>query len=186
MVKNRLVSDAWQCLKDFNQFFSRCQDELVSCEQYKAYAENQAAKLEAERSQLDEETYKERLDEVEKQREIARAYSASEELLREKNAVALNGLMTEAVKLLENNAVLREKLQKKFRHILVDEFQDTNIAQLQLLELISAPPRNVVAVGDNDQAIYRFRGASFAASNYFCNGSQDGKRGKTRQNCGCC
>jgi len=51
---------------------------------------------------------------VEKQREIARAYSASEELLREKNVVALNGLMTEAVKLLENDAALREKLQTRF------------------------------------------------------------------------
>src|SRR5438874_1922284 len=165
--KYRRLAEPGQFLTDFIQFFSRCQDELVSCEQYKAYAENQAAKLEAERSQLDEETYKERLDEVEKQREIARAYSASEELLREKNAVALNGLMTEAVKLLENDAVLREKLQKKFRHIPVDEFQDTNIAQLQLLELISAPPRNVVVVGDNDQAIYRFRGASFGSFKLF-------------------
>src|SRR5947207_2751086 len=167
LEKYRRLAEPGQFLTDFIQFFSRCQDELVSCEQYKAYAENLAARLEAERSQLDEETCKERLDEVEKQREIARAYSASEELLREKNAVALNGLMTEAVKLMENDPALREKLQKKFRHILVDEFQDTNIAQLQLLELISAPPRNVVAVGDNDQAIYRFRGASFGSFKLF-------------------
>jgi len=113
--------------------------------------------------ELDEETYKERLEEVEKQREIARAYSASEELLREKNAVAINGLMTEAVKLLEQDSALRKKLQQRYRHLLVDEFQDTNIAQLRLLELIAASPRNIVVVGDNDQAIYRFRGASFGS-----------------------
>jgi DNA helicase-2/ATP-dependent DNA helicase PcrA len=165
--KYRRLAEPGQFLTDFIQFFSRCQDELVSCEKYKEYAEGLGTKLEAERLQIDEETYQERLEEVEKQREIARAYSASEELLREKNAVALNGLMTEAVKLLENDVVLREKLQKRFRHILVDEFQDTNIAQLRLLELIAAPPRNIVVVGDNDQAIYRFRGASFGSFKLF-------------------
>src|SRR6267154_5018829 len=165
--KYRTLAEPGQFLTDFIQFFSRCQDELVSCETYKEYTEGLAAKLEAERLQIDEERYQERLEEAEKQKEIARAYSASEELLREKNAVAINGLMTEAVKLLENNAALRDKLQKQFRHILVDEFQDTNIAQLRLLELIAAPPRNIVVVGDNDQAIYRFRGASFGSFKLF-------------------
>ena len=165
--KYRRLAEPGQFLTDFIQFFSRCQDELVSCEKYNEYAEGLAAKLEAERLQIDEPTYQERLEEVGKQREIARAYSASEELLREKNALALNGLMTEAVKLLEKDAALRDKLQKRFRHILVDEFQDTNIAQLRLLELIAAPPRNIVVVGDNDQAIYRFRGASFGSFKLF-------------------
>jgi DNA helicase-2/ATP-dependent DNA helicase PcrA len=165
--KYRRLAEPGQFLTDFVQFFSRCQDELVSCEEYEKYAEGLQAQLRAERAQLDEETYKERLEEVEKQREIARAYRASEELLRGKNAVAINGLMTEAVNLLKNDAALREKLRKRFRHILVDEFQDTNIAQLKLLEQIAAPPRNIVAVGDNDQAIYRFRGASFSSFKLF-------------------
>jgi DNA helicase II / ATP-dependent DNA helicase PcrA len=165
--KYRRLAEPGQFLTDFIQFFSRCQDELVSCGKFKEYADGLAAKLEAERSELDQETYKERLEEVEKQREIARAYSASEELLRERNAVAINGLMTEAVKLLEQDSALREKLQRRYRHILVDEFQDTNIAQLRLLELIAAPPRNIVVVGDNDQAIYRFRGASFGSFKLF-------------------
>jgi len=178
LEKYRRLAEPGQFLTDFIQFFSRCQDELVSCEKYQEYAGGLAAKLNAERSQLDEETYKERLEEVEKQGEIARAYRASEELLREKNAVAINGLMTEAVKLLENDEALREKLQNRFRHILVDEFQDTNIAQLRLLELIAAPARNIVVVGDNDQAIYRFRGASFGSFKLFLQrfaGWKDGK-----------
>ena len=167
LEKYRRLAEPGQFLTDFIQFFSRCQDELISSDRYKEYADALATKLEAEHAQLDEETYKERLEEVEKQLEIARAYRASEELLREKNAVAINGLMTEAVKLLESDAALRGKLQKRFRHILVDEFQDTNIAQLRLLELIAAPPRNIVVVGDNDQAIYRFRGASFGSFKLF-------------------
>jgi DNA helicase-2/ATP-dependent DNA helicase PcrA len=167
LEKYRRLAEPGQFLNDFLQFFSRCQDELVSWEQYQQYADGCAAKLEAERPQLDEETYKERLEEVQKQQEIARAYRASEELLRDKNVVALNGLITETVKLLESDADLRERLQKRFRHVLVDEFQDTNIAQLRLLELLTAWPRNIVAVGDNDQAIYRFRGASFGSFKLF-------------------
>ncbi len=178
LEKYRRLAEPGQFLTDFIQFFSRCQDELVSNEKYQEYANGLAMKLEAERAQLDEETYKERLEEVEKQQEIARAYRASEELLREKNAVAINGLMTEAVKLLERDAALREKLQKRFRHILVDEFQDTNIAQLRLLELVAAPPRNIVVVGDNDQAIYRFRGASFGSFKLFLQRFAGWKEGK--------
>lgn len=167
LEKYRRLAEPGQFLNDFLQFFSRCQDELVSCDQYQQYADGCAANLEMERAQLDEETYKERFEEVQKQHEIARAYRASEELLREKNVVALNGLITETVKLLESDADLRERLQKRFCHVLVDEFQDTNIAQLRLLELLTAWPRNIVAVGDNDQAIYRFRGASFGSFKLF-------------------
>jgi len=58
-------------------------------------------------------------------------------------------------------------LQERFKHILVDEFQDTNIAQLELLHLLSGERRNIVVVGDNDQAIYRFRGASFGSFKLF-------------------
>ena len=167
LEKYRRLAEPGQFLNDFLQFFSRCQDELVSSEQYQQYADGCAGRLEAERMQLDEETYRGRLEEVQKQQEIARAYRASEGLLREKNVVALNGLIVETVELLESDAVLCERLQKRFRHILVDEFQDTNIAQLRLLELLAAWPRNLVAVGDNDQAIYRFRGASFGSFKLF-------------------
>jgi DNA helicase-2/ATP-dependent DNA helicase PcrA len=167
LEKYRRLAEPGQFLNDFIQFFSRCQDELVSGEQYQEYANGCAAKLESERPQIGEETYRERLEEVQKQQEIARAYRASEELLREKSVVALNGLITEAVKLLESDAALRERMQKRFRHLLVDEFQDTNIAQLRLLELLTAWPPNIVVVGDNDQAIYRFRGASFGSFKLF-------------------
>ncbi|MGA2421294.1 MAG: ATP-dependent DNA helicase [Candidatus Acidiferrum sp.] len=167
LEKYRKLAEPGQFLNDFLQFFSRCQDELVSSADYARFAEGEAQKLEAERGQLDEDTYRERLEEVGKQREIARAYQASDDLLREKNAVALNGLITDAVALLENDAAKRATLEERYKHILVDEFQDTNIAQLRLLELLCAEPRNIVVVGDNDQAIYRFRGASFGSFKMF-------------------
>src|SRR6267142_2475196 len=167
LEKYRRLADPGQFLNDFVEFFSRCQDELVSGEDYQRYAAGLAARLEAERETLDEDTLAERLETVALQQELARAYRASEELLREKNRVSFGSLITGAVGLLEREAQLREALQKKYRYILVDEFQDTNIAQLRLLELLAGPARNIVAVGDNDQAIYRFRGASFGSFKLF-------------------
>ncbi len=165
--KYRRLAEPGQFLSDFIQFFSRCQDELVSCDDYRAFADQLACELETEKASLDENTYKERAEHVALQQEIARAYRASEEILREKRAVALNGLIAEAVALLKSDANKRRQLQERFKHILVDEFQDTNIAQLELLHLLSANSRNIVVVGDNDQAIYRFRGASFGSFKLF-------------------
>ncbi len=167
LEKYRRLAEPGQFLSDFIAFFSRCQDELVSSEDYQRYADELAGKLEVERTTLDEDTYKERAEQVAQEQEIARAYRANEQLLREKNAVALNGLIAEAVALLQKDSGLRERLRERYRHILVDEFQDTNIAQLELLHLLSAEPRNIVVVGDNDQAIYRFRGASFGSFKLF-------------------
>src|ERR1700736_6235584 len=167
LEKYRRLAEPGQFLSDFISFFSRCQDELVSSEDYQAFAEQLGKELQAEKTGLDEDTLKERGEQVALQREIARAYLASEEILKEKNSLALNGLIAETVKLLKNDAVRRRQLQERYKHILVDEFQDTNIAQLELLQLLSGERRNIVVVGDNDQAIYRFRGASFGSFKLF-------------------
>jgi len=167
LERYRRLAEPGQFLGDFITFFSRCQDELVSSEDFQAHVDTLAAGLEQERAALDEDRYVERAENVALQQELARAYKASEELLREKKAVALNGLIAEAVNQLRSNASRREETQRRYRHILVDEFQDTNIAQLELLHLLCSEPRNIVVVGDNDQAIYRFRGASFGSFKLF-------------------
>jgi DNA helicase II / ATP-dependent DNA helicase PcrA len=163
LEKYRRLADPGQFLNDFVEFFSRCQDELVSSEDYLRYADALAAQLETGRASLDDDTCQERAEHVALQKEIARAYIASEELLREKKRASFGSLITEAVDLLQKNTDLRSQLQQRYRHILVDEFQDTNIAQIELLDLLCGPSRNIFAVGDNDQAIYRFRGASFGS-----------------------
>jgi len=163
----RRLAEPGQFLSDFIEFFSRCQDELVSCEDYRRYADQLAAELEAERAQLDADTLREREEAVAREYEIARAYQASEELLREKKRSSFGSLITGSVELLERNIELRAALQARYRYILVDEFQDTNIAQLRLLELLANETKNIFAVGDNDQAIYRFRGASFGSFKLF-------------------
>jgi len=163
----RRLAEPGQFLNDFVEFFSRCQDELISCEDYQEYADGLAAQLEAERNELDADTLAERRETVAREQEIARAYRSSEDLLREKKCSSFGTLITGAVGLLERNAALRAALQTRFRYILVDEFQDTNIAQLRLLELLVNETKNIFAVGDNDQAIYRFRGASFGSFKLF-------------------
>src|SRR5437879_8074315 len=133
----RRLAEPGQFLSDFIEFFSRCQDELVSCEDYRRYADQLAAELDAERGQLDEDTRKEREEAVAREYEISRAYQASEELLREKKRSSFGSLITGAVELLERNRDLRKSLQSRYRYILVDEFQHTNIAQPRLLELLA-------------------------------------------------
>src|SRR5882757_8181479 len=95
----RRLAEPGQFLSDFIEFFSRCQDELVSCADYHRYAERLAAELEVERAELDADTLVEREETVAREREIARAYRASEELLREKKRSSFGALITGAVEL---------------------------------------------------------------------------------------
>ena len=167
LEKFRRLAEPGQFLNDFIQFFSRCQDELVTSEDYQAFADKLATELQADKDSLDHDTYKTRAEQLALQQEIARAYRASEEILRDKRAIAINGSIAEAVALLKSDPRRLRLLRERYKHILVDEFQDTNIAQLELLHLLSRDSRNIVVVGDNDQAIYRFRGASFGSFKLF-------------------
>src|SRR5213595_2046433 len=88
LEKYRRLADPGQFLNDFVEFFSRCQDELVSGEDYQRYANLLASELLAERAALDADTLAEREETVAREQEIARAYRASEELLREKKRVS--------------------------------------------------------------------------------------------------
>src|ERR1700758_242144 len=122
LEKYRRLAEPGQFLSDFITFFSRCQDELVSSEDYRVFADRLAAELEAEKRSLDEDTYKERAEQVALQQEIARAYRASEEILRDKRAIAINGSISEVVALLKNDAKRLSQLRERYKHILVDEF----------------------------------------------------------------
>jgi DNA helicase II / ATP-dependent DNA helicase PcrA len=92
-------------------------------------------------------------------RRIADIYAAYERLLRQSNALDFDDLLLRAVKLLRESTPVREKWQSRFRYIHVDEYQDTNRVQYELLRLLTDPKQNVCVVGDEDQSIYRWRGA---------------------------
>ncbi len=91
---------------------------------------------------------------------IARIYLEYERELRSANALDFDDIIMQTVLLLQSNEEARTYYQNRFRYVCVDEFQDTNIAQLRLCELISAKRRNIMVVGDDDQSIYKFRGAT--------------------------
>ena len=120
-----------------------------------------------ERATLPEDEQHLREEEIARQREIARAYRASDRLLRESNLLTFGMQLLDAVRALDEDAALAAAVRERYRYILVDEFQDTNVAQIELLWRLAAGHRNIVAVGDNAQAIYRFRGASFGSFTIF-------------------
>ena len=135
------LSEPGRFLSDFIQFFSRCQDELVSPQEYSSYAEGLAAQLAREEALLAEEEGAQRREEVARQQEIACVYAAAEQLLRQENRTTFGGLLFRTVELLRTNAGLREHYQQGFRYILVDEFQDANVAQIELLSLLAGRHR---------------------------------------------
>ncbi len=92
-------------------------------------------------------------------RRVADIFSAYEQLLRQSNALDFDDLLLRTVKLLRDSPAVREKWQARFQYIHVDEYQDTNRVQYELLRLLTSPKQNVCVVGDEDQSIYRWRGA---------------------------
>lgn len=92
-------------------------------------------------------------------KQIARVYAAYQKRLVSSNAMDFDDLIMQTVLLLEQNEDVRKSYQDKFRYVSVDEFQDTNVAQLRLTLLLSGGYQNIMVVGDDDQSIYRFRGA---------------------------
>ncbi|HYL86482.1 MAG TPA: UvrD-helicase domain-containing protein [Candidatus Angelobacter sp.] len=92
-------------------------------------------------------------------RKIADIFTAYEKLLQESKALDFDDLLLRSARLLRESAVTREKWQARFQYIHVDEYQDTNRVQYDLLRLLTGPKQNVCVVGDEDQSIYRWRGA---------------------------
>jgi DNA helicase II / ATP-dependent DNA helicase PcrA len=92
---------------------------------------------------------------------VRRAYPLYQAALINNNAMDFDDLLMQTVLLLRDNEMVREKYQRRFQYVLVDEFQDTNQAQYQLVRLFAAPQQNVFVVGDEDQGIYAFRGADY-------------------------
>ena len=149
------------------QFFSRCQDELVTPDDYERYVASLESAYEYERAMLAEDERGVRETVIAQQREVARAYRASDRLLRDRNLLTFGMQLLDAVHALDADPEFTAQLRQRFRYILVDEFQDTNIAQIELLWRLAGGHRNIVAVGDHAQAIYRFRGASFGSFTAF-------------------
>ena len=123
-------------------------DELITAADYAAWAEKLPEDGEPARARAARE------------REFAAIYAAHDRMLAEAGTLDFGDLVLHAFRLLRTKPHIRQRLGARFRHVLVDEFQDTNFAQNLLLRLLVAEHGNVTAAGDDDQAIFRFRGAS--------------------------
>ncbi len=134
--------------------FSRCKDEEVYPEDYLKYAEG--LKLDADKT-LDKEAFEQEVDRL---NEVANAYHTYQQLLLQNNALDFGDLINYCLKLFKTRPNILQQYKAKFKYILVDEFQDTNWAQYELVRILVGDQQNIMVVGDDDQAIYKFRGAS--------------------------
>jgi ATP-dependent DNA helicase UvrD/PcrA len=155
----RPLGDPTRFLSALASLFSRCKDEDISPAAYLAFAEalsvQAAAATEAGREDADALT-----EAARRQLELGRAYGRYQELMASSGFIDFGDQVALALRLVRESAAARERVQARFRYILVDEFQDTNRAQAELVGLIAERHRNVTVVGDDDQAIYAFRGAA--------------------------
>ncbi|QNI31021.1 UvrD-helicase domain-containing protein [Alloacidobacterium dinghuense] len=90
---------------------------------------------------------------------VAHIFEAYRKELRKNNALDFDDLLLEAVRLLKSSAEVREKYNRRYRYLLIDEYQDTNRPQYELMKLLAGEEKNVCVVGDEDQSIYSWRGA---------------------------
>ena len=163
------AANVGQFLKDLLDFMRRCHDELVNPERYAAYVEKLAnCELPLPRTATSKKAEALSADEVMGRcREIRDVFATVERMLRTDNLGTFGHMITYAHELLREDPEVLVREQNRARFILVDEFQDANFAQIKILEKLAGEERNVFAVGDPDQAIYRFRGASSAAFQLF-------------------
>ena len=163
------AANVGQFLDDLLEFMRRCHDELVGPEQYAEYV----ARLERGDIPLPRVAKAKRQAELEdaeildRCREIARVFTTVEDMLRAKNLGTFGHMITGAYHLLKDNPSLLEEERHRIRFLLVDEFQDANFAQVEILSLLAGQAANLFIVGDPDQAIYQFRGASSEAFSLF-------------------
>ena len=161
------AANVGQFLSDLLKFIDRCHDELVTPGKYGEYVaclergEVPVPRVAKSKRELTKDEV------IGRCREIARVFETVERWLREENLGTFSHMIVRAHALLQQDEKMAAEARARARFILADEFQDANFAQIQILRRLAGGEGNVFAVGDPDQAIYRFRGASSAAFELF-------------------
>ena len=172
----RLDLDAYRPLGDPTRFldglaalFSRCKDEDVSPAAYRAHVDRlvaEAAAADARTTSSRDPRLREAADAAadlaRRQGELAGAYVRYQVLMAEAGAVDFGDQVSLALRLVRESPVALARLRARYRYVLVDEFQDTNRVQWELVSTLAEPARRITVVGDDDQSIYRFRGAAIS------------------------
>ena len=137
--------------------------ELGYDEKYLGARATQSAISSAKNRGEDTEAFAAKAEYVDERRAaMARVYKMYEDRLHTNNALDFDDLLIKTVRLLKDVAEIREKYNNKFRYILVDEYQDTNSLQFNLISLLTEKQQNICVVGDEDQSIYKWRGADIS------------------------
>jgi ATP-dependent DNA helicase UvrD/PcrA len=152
----RPLGDPTRYLHALITLVSRCKDEDIAPDDYRTCA----ARLLLEASETPDDA--DRADRAAVQMELAATYTRYQELMGQAGVIDFGDQIVLALRLLRARPHVLSYYQRRFRYVLVDEFQDTNYAQFELVKLLSARHRNVAVVADDDQAIYRWRGAAIS------------------------
>lgn len=146
----RPVGNPNKFIEGLLQHFSRLQDEDVSPEEYGKWIQSAFAKAPADKTELQQ------------LQELSTGYTTYQKMKREQDMMDFGDLIFYLNELFRTRPSVLKQYQKKFKYVLVDEFQDTNIAQYELIKLLCPPQKTpkLTVVGDDSQAIYKFRGAS--------------------------
>jgi len=147
----RPLGNPTKFLSGMFQHFSRLQDEDVSPNRYYDWAQNQKLKIKNENSPKQE---------ISKWLELASAYKKYEEIKTKEGVMDFSDLIYNTLRLFRERPNVLAEYKKQFKYILVDEFQDTNIAQNELIKLLAGEEENLTVVADDDQSIYKWRGAA--------------------------
>ena len=148
---------------DSIRLIKQCLKELGYDEKYLAPRATQGAISAAKNRGEDPDAFAARAEYIDERRAaMARVYKMYEERLHTNNALDFDDLLIKAVRLLRDVGEVREKYNNKFRYILVDEYQDTNSLQFGLIQLLTQKQQNICVVGDEDQSIYKWRGADIS------------------------
>jgi len=147
----RPLSDPTRHIYSLVTYFSRLRDEDISPEEYIKYAKKLGKPKTAEKA-----------EEALKHLELAKVYKAYQELKLKNGVIDFGDQVSLALNLLREHPTILKRYRSKFKYILIDEFQDTNYVQFELVKLLAKLHKNITVVGDDDQSIFKFRGASIS------------------------
>jgi len=152
----RPLAEPTRFIEALISFFSRAKDEDISAKEYFKYAQDFL--IQAKSNPED----KAALELAVQQMEVAAAYAKYQELLAREGLIDFGNQFYLSLQLLREHPLILQNYQKQFKYILVDEFQDTNFAQFQIVKLLAGSEKNITVVADDDQCIYRWRGAAYS------------------------
>lgn len=177
----RPLGDPTKFIHEIITHFSRLKDENISPARYLEYVESLKANTDGilsssdiskktitsktkKNNKKDSSEKEPKAEEMDLSRltELAEAYHTYNKLLQDQGLMDFGDLIINTIRLFRERPNILEKYRQQFKYIMVDEFQDTNSAQYELIKLLAAPHNNLTVVGDDDQSIYRFRGASLS------------------------